>query len=1164
MAIDRTSLRATAAFDRRSSVANRVQRRAAEIQRSTALTLQQRIGNRATQNLVARSIASQSKETEEKKKITNIDVSSPTSVQRSKWIRLPGNVSKAYDPAEREAEETARKVMRIQTPPATAPPPKGTARGAVQRAEATQSQPVAAPARTAASSRVNISGGSPLPSFVRSHMEPRFGANFSGVRIHSGEAAAHQSANLNAHAFTVGDHIFFGRDKYQPHSASGKELIAHELTHTIQQQAVVQRKVDATVTQRSEPSIQRLGISDAVNWIADKANYLPGFRLLTIVLGMNPINMAPVDRSAANILRALLEIIPITGALIAQALENLGIFAKVGPWVEGQIRTLGMVGSQLKAALMKFLDSLSWRDIFNLDDVYERGKRIFTEPITRLIEFAKSLVGEILGFIRQAILLPLAKLAEGTRGYDLLKAVLGQDPVTGEPVPRTPEVLIGGFMKFIGQEEIWENMKKTTAIPRAWAWFQGALQGLMGFVRQIPTLFINALKSLEVVDLILPLKAFIKIATVFGGFAIQFFTWAGNTIWTLLEIIFDVVSPGALGYIKKTGAALKSILKNPIPFVLNLVRAAKLGFQQFADNIGSHLKTGLIDWLTGSLEGVYIPTALSLPELGKFALSVLGISWARIRAKIVKVLGPSGETMMKVLETGFDIVVALVTGGPAAAWELIKEKLTELKDQVVSGIIGFVTDAIVKKAIPKLIAMFIPGAGFISAIISIYDTIVVFVEKISKIIQVVKGFIDSIVAIAGGNIASAANRVESILSNLLSLAISFLAGFLGLGKITDKIKEIIEKVRAKVDQAIDAVIAWIVDKAKALFAKGKAAVAALADWWNEKLGFTNEAGESHTLQFTGEGESAKLAIASNLTPIEKYLENHPDKGTPTWNAANSVVTDALKIIYTPAKKDEDEKKKRANIKQALAKVSAAFVKLSGDPPDAADYGTTKAPTYGDPAEVEVIVDKPVVGTKTGPWPMTEKGYKEIYDAGLTTETDKWVQMHVISEKLGGSGTDMSNLVPAPNSINTGPFRSFEHGAAGLASGKSGKIKNRVWVEVHVTGQRNAATGVLGKAGLWLWKGKTAAKKWLKGDASLTASAGIPKPQLGSGARKLILNFTSGTEMTKFGISSGTAALVKEGRPYSSRKDFEDSMKKRGATPGQIQAVLDRNPVLNAP
>src|SRR5262245_65428496 len=99
---------------------------------------------------------------------------------------------------------------------------------------------------------------------------------------------------------------------------------------------------------------------------------------------------------------------------------------------------------------------------------------------------------------------------------------------------------------------------------------------------------------------------------------------------------------------------------------------------------------------------------------------------------------------------------------------------------VIGGITDFVIDMVVKKAIPKLIAMFIPGAGFISAIISIYDTIMVFVNKIKQIIAVVTSFIDSIVAIAAGQIGPAAARVENALAGVLSLAINFLARCQGL------------------------------------------------------------------------------------------------------------------------------------------------------------------------------------------------------------------------------------------------------------------------------------------------------------------------------------------------------------------------------------------------
>lgn len=683
--------------------------------------------------------------------------------------------------------------------------------------------------------------GSSLPQPVRGFMETRFGADFGGVRVHADARAAALSGQLSAQAFTVGRDIYFGSQQFQPNAPSGRELIAHELTHTIQQGGAAQRPanipapaaakaaapmpgpakvaaVPARVAARSPTSVQRFGLSDAWNYFADKANIIPGFRMLTIVLGVNPLNMTPVDRSAANVLRAIIEFIP-GGGIIVQALQNSGVFEKVGAWVSDQIATLSITGAALRDAVNTFLGTLKWSDILDLGGVWDRAKRIFTEPIDRLIAFVKNLVIGILKFIKDAILLPLAKLAEGTRGWDLLIAVLGKNPITGEAVPRTAETLIGGFLKLIGQDEIWDNMKKSNAIGRAWTWFQGAMNAVIAFVSQIPDLFIAAFKSLTIEDVVLVAGAFQKVGSVFGGFLVKFIDWAGTAIWNLIEIIFDVVSPGALSYVKKTGAAIKSIFKNPLPFVGNLVKAAKLGFENFGANFGTHLKEGLIDWLTGSLPGVYIPKALSLVEFGKFALSVLGITWTQIRGKIVKALGPNGETIMKALETTFDVVVALVKGGPAAAWELIKEKLSDLKDTLIEGIKSFVIDTIVSKAVPKLISLFIPGAGFISAILSIYDTVMVFVQKLAKIAAAVKAFVDSIVAIAAGQIEGAAAKVESTLAGLLSLAISFLAGFLGLGNIASKVMAVITKVRAAVDKAIDAAITWILTKAKALFAK---------------------------------------------------------------------------------------------------------------------------------------------------------------------------------------------------------------------------------------------------------------------------------------------------------------------------------------------------------
>jgi DNA-binding transcriptional regulator YdaS (Cro superfamily) len=696
------------------------------------------------------------------------------------------------------------------------------------------------------------------------------------VRVHTGTHAQDLTQTLSTRAVTYGNHIFLGSGE----RPSDLRVMAHEAAHVVQQRAapalqpfssshenayeseaeqasaaVLHGESFSVHEHTSGPRMQGflgIDIPNPLNWLADKANIIPGFRMFTIILGMNPINMSPVARSAANILRALIEFLP-GGGLITQALDNSGVFEKAGAFVEKQLASLGMAGSAIKAAVTAFISSLSVSDILHLGDVWERAKRIFSEPIDRIISFGKGLVTGIIQLIKDAILKPIAKLAEGTNGYALLKAVMGRDPITGDPVPQTAEAIIEPFMKLIGQEEIWENMKKSNAIGRAFAWFKGALSGLMSFVTQIPGLFVAAFRSLEIMDIVLVPRAFAKLVGVFGSFLGKFISWAGSTIWNLLEIIFDVVSPGALGYIKKTGSALKSIFRNPLPFVGNLVRAAKLGFTNFASNFGTHLKTGLIDWLTGSLPGVYIPRAFTLSEIVKFVLSVLGISWANLRQKLVRA---TSETVVRAMEVGFDIVKTLVTQGPAAAWEQIKDQLANLKDQVINGIIEMVVGMIVTKAVPKLVAMFIPGAGFISAIISIYDTVMVFVNKISRIIQVVTGFINSIVAIAAGNIGAAASKVESVLAGLLALAINFLAGFAGLGRVADKVMVVINKIRAPIDRAMDALVTWIVAAARRL---GRfVAQAGVPQDPNERLRLAANAAVAAARRLTGRVTSAIL------------------------------------------------------------------------------------------------------------------------------------------------------------------------------------------------------------------------------------------------------------------------------------------------------------------
>jgi hypothetical protein len=78
-------------------------------------------------------------------------------------------------------------------------------------------------------------GGSPLSDEARSFMEPRFGTDFSDVKVHTDSNAVQMNQAIQAQAFTHGQDIYFNSGKYSPDTNEGKSLLAHELTHVVQQ-----------------------------------------------------------------------------------------------------------------------------------------------------------------------------------------------------------------------------------------------------------------------------------------------------------------------------------------------------------------------------------------------------------------------------------------------------------------------------------------------------------------------------------------------------------------------------------------------------------------------------------------------------------------------------------------------------------------------------------------------------------------------------------------------------------------------------------------------------------------------------------------------------------------------------------------------------------------
>jgi hypothetical protein len=187
-------------------------------------------------------------------------------LQRNLRIGSPG------DPLEVEADRAANRIMHMPEPAAI----DGRAASSVQRQCDTckddgekngllQSKPASAAAASEVPPIVNSvlnSPGEPLDGVTRAFMEPRFGADFGHVRIHRDAKAAQSAQAVRASAYTVGSSIAFDGGAYNPGSADGNRLIAHELAHVVQQTAPDDSQTGddaqpAAVVQRSAPIIAR-------------------------------------------------------------------------------------------------------------------------------------------------------------------------------------------------------------------------------------------------------------------------------------------------------------------------------------------------------------------------------------------------------------------------------------------------------------------------------------------------------------------------------------------------------------------------------------------------------------------------------------------------------------------------------------------------------------------------------------------------------------------------------------------------------------------------------------------------------------------------------------------------------------------------------------------
>lgn len=523
----------------------------------------------------------------------------------------------ANDHYEKEADKVADKVVSSPTPSGvkiTAMPQRNVQRKAsltsIQKTyepnlhifrSADSSPPANAPPATIHPLTTALSNqstrGSPLPTDTRRQMETSMGASFSNVRIHTGQQSHEASAAIGAKAFTTGRHIHFAQNQYNPNTTQGRHLLAHELTHTVQQGAspanegrappveasssanVIQRSpVDDAVNAISElltdlPSITD-GLAGALNWLRGKLRqfvmHIPGYTALGVVMGADPITGARIERNGHNFINAALDIIP-GGNLLKQKLQELGALDSAAQWIDEQIESVSNIVQTVRSEFVNAWNELGISSIIdgpltilrNFGNIFQRG-------ISNIIRFAQRAASRLLAIVKQFLLTQIVNfIRTRTNAYELLKVIIGHDPITEEPVARNGNNILNALLELGGEDgrEQRRQMQETGTFQKAADWIDTGIAVFGDLYQTIRNNFGLIWNVVSIEALMHPIDTFTRLYETFAAPVRRVLAFVTATLAVILRFIKEALMQRLSAYARTVrGYPLVTVLIGKDPF----------------------------------------------------------------------------------------------------------------------------------------------------------------------------------------------------------------------------------------------------------------------------------------------------------------------------------------------------------------------------------------------------------------------------------------------------------------------------------------------------------------------------------------------------------------------------------------------------------------------
>jgi hypothetical protein len=490
----------------------------------------------------------------------------------------------------------------------------------------------------------------------------------------------------------------------------------------------------------------------------------------------------------------------------------------------------------------------------------------------------------------------------------------------------------------------------------------------------------------------------------------------------------------------KAASAWDTISKKPLAFIKNTVRSLGHGFRLLWANIGMHLQFGLEGWLFGELKEKNIkpPKSWTEPkELFWFALEVLGLTTDNMWKLLAKRFDPIKVNKVrdwfgKIARAVEWINKAIDTSKtPEENSKGLVSQAKEFGTTILTGIADWVAGMVAKEL--AILATAAAASGGLSEVLDVarrvYKAMVTAQRWASKILGMANETLDNINAIAGGAVEVVGVKFKDIMHKGMPVVIGFLADQVGLGGIGKALRDTVDALREKVDEAI----LWLIDKIKAgieaLIRAVKAGVAAVVEWWKSKIEFSLPDGASHKIFLRGDENSQTLAIRSEEMTYVKFLETQKEGANASKKAAIDralPIAEKIDEIKGESVKDENPEEEKRKKQEKANKIQAELVKLrqetieifGSDIPDSTQPQTVE--TYagmGKKMEVEPLTHKiKVAGT-----PPTSSGHA-VYDNinrrknSAGSDASFYIRGHLLNQNLGGQG-QWNNMTPLSRSGN---------------------------------------------------------------------------------------------------------------------------------------------------